>query len=145
MSRQRRRDTEPEVAIRRLLHARGLRFRVAFPIPGMPRRSMDVAFTRARVAVFVDGCFWHACPEHQTSPAANAAWWSAKLATNQARDLATNAHLTASGWRVIRIWEHEDPEVAAARIAEEVSAGAPSADEVRLASTQSLSSKLSAR
>jgi DNA mismatch endonuclease (patch repair protein) len=145
MSRQRRRDTEPEVAIRRLLHARGLRFRVALPIPGMSRRSMDVAFTRARVAVFVDGCFWHSCPVHRTSPAANAAWWSAKLETNQARDLATNAHLTALGWRVIRIWEHEDPASAAARIAEAVSADPIHRTMKFDAPSQSLSSKLSAR
>lgn len=126
MSRQRRRDTKPEVSIRKLLHARGLRFRVTLPIPGMPRRSIDIAFTRARVAVFVDGCFWHACPEHRTSPTANAAWWATKLQTNQARDLATNTHLASLGWRVVRIWEHEDPATAAARIAEEVAVGASS-------------------
>ncbi|MFI2278303.1 very short patch repair endonuclease [Catenuloplanes sp. NPDC020197] len=116
MSRQKRRDTAPEVALRKLLHARGLRFRVAWPIPGMSRRSVDIAFTRARVAVFVDGCFWHMCPVHQTSPASNSEWWSTKLATNQARDIATNNHLTESGWTVVRIWEHEDPEKAAERV-----------------------------
>jgi DNA mismatch endonuclease (patch repair protein) len=120
MSRQRRRDTKPEVAIRKLLHARGFRFRVTLPIPGMPRRSIDIAFTRARVAVFVDGCFWHSCPEHRTQPVANSAWWSAKLETNRLRDQATSAHLTSLGWRVIRIWEHEDPIAATARIAGEV-------------------------
>ncbi|WP_312034255.1 very short patch repair endonuclease [Actinoplanes sp. TBRC 11911] len=113
MSRQRRRDTQPEIAIRRILHAMGLRFRVTLPIPGMPRRTIDIAFTRARVAVFVDGCFWHVCPEHRTSPAANAEWWATKLAKNQARDTATNEHLSGLGWTVIRIWEHEDPETAA--------------------------------
>ncbi|MFC4067011.1 very short patch repair endonuclease [Actinoplanes subglobosus] len=113
MSKQRRRDTEPEVALRRILHARGLRFRVNFPIPGMPRRSMDIAFTRARVAVFVDGCFWHVCPEHATAPTANSDWWSRKLSTNQARDAATNEHLVGIGWHVVRIWEHEDPDDAA--------------------------------
>ncbi|MFI7596618.1 very short patch repair endonuclease [Actinoplanes sp. NPDC049681] len=117
MSRQRRRDTTPEVAIRKLLHARGFRFRVTMPVPGMPRRSIDIAFTRARVAVFVDGCFWHVCPVHRTSPAANSDWWSKKLATNQERDVATNEHLRDLGWRVVRIWEHEDPNEAADRIA----------------------------
>jgi len=120
MSRQRRRDTEPEVAIRKVLHAMGLRFRVTLPIPDMPRRTMDIAFTRARVAVFVDGCFWHVCPEHATSPASNAEWWAHKLSKNQARDLATNSHLTALGWEVVRIWEHDDPIEAASRIADVV-------------------------
>jgi DNA mismatch endonuclease (patch repair protein) len=116
MSRQRRRDTAPELAIRKLLHAYGLRFRVTLPIPGMPRRSIDIAFTKARVAVFVDGCFWHVCPVHATSPAANSQWWAAKLATNQARDIATNDHLAALGWTVVRVWEHEDRTAAAERI-----------------------------
>ncbi|MCU7722287.1 very short patch repair endonuclease [Actinoplanes sp. KI2] len=117
MSRQRRRNTQPEVAIRKRLHAMGLRFRVTMPIPGMPRRTMDIAFTRARVAVFVDGCFWHVCPEHATRPAANSDWWFRKLTGNQARDVATNDHLAALGWRVVRIWEHENPAEAADRIA----------------------------
>jgi DNA mismatch endonuclease, patch repair protein len=122
MSRQRRRDTGPEVAIRKLLHAWGLRFRVTLPIAGMPRRSMDIAFTKARVAVFVDGCFWHVCPEHGTSPGANSEWWAQKLAKNQARDVTTNNHLRDSGWEVVRIWEHEDAQVAATRILEAVRA-----------------------
>src|SRR5689334_12567225 len=117
MSRQRRRDTQPEVAIRKLLHAMGLRYRVTVPIPGMPRRTMDIAFTRAHVAVFVDGCFWHVCPEHATSPASNPDWWTRKLTTNQSRDRATNEHLAALGWQVMRIWEHENPVEAAGRIA----------------------------
>ncbi|WP_305787363.1 very short patch repair endonuclease [Symbioplanes lichenis] len=117
MSRQRRRDTDPEVAIRRLLHAKGLRFRVTHPVPDMPRRTMDVAFTRARVAVFVDGCFWHVCPQHATRPASNSTWWAEKLAKNQARDIATNEHLVERGWQVVRVWEHEDPAEAAERVA----------------------------
>jgi DNA mismatch endonuclease (patch repair protein) len=122
MSRQRRRDTEPELALRRLLHARGLRYRVAWRIPGMPRRTVDIAFPRARIAVFVDGCFWHSCPIHGTSPAANGAWWATKLATNQARDAVTDAHFTQLGWHVIRIWEHEDASDAADRIEQMVNA-----------------------
>ena len=122
MSRQRRRDTKPEVAIRKLLHSWGLRFRVTWPIPGMPRRTADIAFTKARVAVFVDGCFWHVCPEHQTHPASNAEWWEEKLAKNQARDIATNEHLSGLGWHVVRIWEHEDPLSAAGRIRSAINA-----------------------
>lgn len=118
MSRQRRRDTKPELSIRRILHSRGYRYRVAWPIPGMPRRSVDIAFTRARLAVFVDGCFWHSCPVHATSPVANGEWWSEKLAKNRARDAATSAHLAGLGWTVVRIWEHESPDDAAQLILE---------------------------
>lgn len=113
MSRQARRDTAPEVALRRELHRRGLRFRVEYPIPGMPRRRADIAFTRAKIAVFVDGCFWHGCPDHKGKPAANAAWWAAKLAGNVARDHETDAHLRALGWTVLRFWEHTDIDSAA--------------------------------
>lgn len=129
MSRQRRRDTAPELALRRHLHARGLRYRVTWPIPGLPRRTVDIAFTRARLAVFVDGCFWHSCPEHATYPSANGAWWAAKLATNQQRDRATTEHLEAAGWTVVRVWEHEAAEHVADRIEDLVrtkaSAGVP--------------------
>ena len=107
MRQQRSRNTVPELALRRVLHARGRRFRVEYPIPGLPRRRIDIAFTRARVAVFVDGCFWHSCPEHGTSPGNNAAWWKAKLEANRRRDDHTVAHLENLGWSVIRIWEHE--------------------------------------
>lgn len=107
MSRQARRDTAPEVALRKELHRRGLRFRVDRPIPGLPRRRADVVFTKARVAVFVDGCFWHACPEHRTSPVANAEWWAEKLQLNVVRDRETNAFLEEHGWLVLRFWEHQ--------------------------------------
>lgn len=113
MSRQPRRDTAPEVALRRELHRRGLRFRVDWPLPGLPRRRADVAFTRRHVAVFVDGCFWHACPEHGTAPASNADWWAAKLDKNVRRDRDTDRHLHLSGWTVIRFWEHQDADSAA--------------------------------
>lgn len=116
MSKQRRVDTAPELALRRLLHARGLRYRVALPVPGRPRRSMDLGFTRARVAVFVDGCFWHACPAHATQPKENGAWWEEKLQANVARDRDTDDLLTAQGWTVVRVWEHETAEVAAKRV-----------------------------
>lgn len=116
MSRQARRDTAPEVTLRKLLHAAGLRFRVAYPVPSLPRRSIDIAFTRARVAVFVHGCFWHGCPTHGTQPKANAAWWSAKIARNVDRDEETEAHLLRQGWTTATVWEHEEPERAAERV-----------------------------
>nr|WP_182114027.1 DNA mismatch endonuclease Vsr [Actinotalea sp. JY-7876] len=117
MSRQRRRDTGPELLLRRALHRRGLRFRVDHALPGLPRRRADVLFTRARIVVFVDGCFWHGCPEHVTRPASNAAWWEAKLATNVQRDRDTDAHMRSIGWLVLRFWEHADMEQAADRVA----------------------------
>ncbi|MGY2001698.1 very short patch repair endonuclease [Blastococcus sp. SYSU DS1024] len=116
MSRQPRRDTAPEVALRRELHRRGLRFRVDWPLPGLPRRRADVAFTRKHVAVFIDGCFWHACPEHRTAPASNADWWAAKLDRNVSRDRDTDEHLRRLGWTVLRFWEHEDPVSAAGSV-----------------------------
>lgn len=105
MSRQRTRDTVAELKIRRALHRRGWRFRVDAPLPGMPRRRADILFTRRRVAVFVDGCFWHSCPTHGTRPSTNAEWWSDKLAVNVSRDRETDAHLEAMGWCVVRVWE----------------------------------------
>ena len=108
MSRQRTRDTQPEMLLRRELHRRGLRYRVDAALPGMPRRRADVLFTRAKVAVFVDGCFWHGCPKHKTAPATNKAWWAAKLARNIERDRETCDHLNSLGWTVLRIWEHEN-------------------------------------
>lgn len=116
MSRQRSRDTDPERALRSALHRLGYRYRVhRQPIAGL-RRQADIVFTRARVAVFVDGCFWHQCPEHATSPRANGAWWAAKLAANAARDQDTDRRLAEAGWRVVRVWEHEIPEEAARRV-----------------------------
>jgi DNA mismatch endonuclease (patch repair protein) len=112
----RRRDTGPELALRRALHALGLRYRVAYPVPGQKRRTIDVAFTRARLAIFVDGCFWHGCPVHGTRPTANHSWWEAKLAANQSRDADTNRVLASCGWQVVRMWEHEDPIEVAKRI-----------------------------
>ena len=113
MSRQATKNTQPELAIRRRLHRAGLRYRVDYPpIAGLRRRA-DIVFTRRKVAVFVDGCFWHSCPEHATQPGANAEWWSEKLRRNRERDHETNRALGEAGWTVIRIWEHEDPESAA--------------------------------
>jgi DNA mismatch endonuclease (patch repair protein) len=109
MSALKRRDNVPELAVRRLLHAAGLRYRVAWAVPGQRRRTIDIAFTRAHLAVFIDGCFWHGCPEHGTSPKANRAWWADKIATNRARDADVNTQLEGLGWMVVRAWEHEDP------------------------------------
>jgi len=102
-----RRDNRPELAVRKLLHADGLRYRVAYPIPGQRRRTIDIAFTRARLAVYIDGCFWHGCPVHATSPKVNRAWWVEKIAANRARDAAATEQLEALGWAVLRFWEHE--------------------------------------
>jgi DNA mismatch endonuclease (patch repair protein) len=117
MTRQRRRDTGPEMAIRRLLFARGLRYRVDAALPGMRRRA-DMLFRSAKVAVFVDGCFWHGCPEHGTRPKSNASWWAEKIATNVQRDRDTDQRLAMAGWHVMRVWEHEPAAEAARRIAD---------------------------
>ncbi|MCX4726369.1 very short patch repair endonuclease [Streptomyces sp. NBC_00963] len=118
MSRQASRDTAPELAVRKLLHASGRRYRLNVRVPDMPRRTIDIAFTRAKVAVFLDGCFWHGCPEHATQPKANAEWWRQKLQRNMDRDTETTEHMARAGWTVLRFWEHESP----ARIAEQVAA-----------------------
>jgi DNA mismatch endonuclease (patch repair protein) len=109
------RDTKPELAVRRLLHAAGLRYRVNYPV--LPRRTADVVFTKAHVVVFIDGCFWHGCAEHYQRPASHVAYWDAKVALNTARDVDTNERLAAAGWTVLRFWEHQTPaEIAAAII-----------------------------
>jgi DNA mismatch endonuclease (patch repair protein) len=114
------RDTAAELAIRSAVHRRGLRYRVdCVVLPGVRRRA-DMVFVSARVAVFIDGCFWHGCPIHGTWPKANARFWREKIRTNQARDAHTNLHLAESGWTVIRVWEHENAEHAAERIVEMV-------------------------
>jgi DNA mismatch endonuclease (patch repair protein) len=111
-----RRDTKPEIQIRRLLHARGLRYRVDQPVLAGVRRRADLVFRTARVVVFVDGCFWHGCPEHATWPKNNAEFWREKIETNQRRDRDTDQRLADAGWRVAHVWEHEDPADAAERI-----------------------------
>lgn len=110
MKGNRRTDTRPEVRLRSRLHAQGLRFRKDYPIRGANISVRpDIVFTRARVAVFVDGCFWHVCPEHGRIPGGrNAAYWEAKLRRNMDRDRANTSALIEMGWRVVRIWEHED-------------------------------------
>lgn len=120
MQANRSRDTKPELEVRRALHKVGLRYRVAItPQPSLRRRA-DIVFTRARVAVFIDGCFWHGCPEHGRSTVKhNADYWPAKIAANAARDADTTERLRQSGWLVLRFWEHEN--------------GADVAEQIRLA------------
>jgi DNA mismatch endonuclease (patch repair protein) len=116
MAAQASRDTQIELRLRQLLHARGLRYRVhARPIRNL-RRVADIVFTRARVAVFVDGCFWHGCPMHGTWPKRNAQFWKEKIDGNVLRDRATDETLAAAGWLPVRVWEHEDLDAAVERV-----------------------------
>ncbi|WP_330240187.1 very short patch repair endonuclease [Streptomyces sp. NBC_00525] len=120
MSANKGRDTKPEKLLRSALHRHGLRYRVgARPVPDL-RRTADVVFTKARVAVFVDGCYWHGCPEHHRPAKKGAEFWQNKIAGNRARDAETNVALSSAGWLVIRVWEHEDPEQAATEVAKAV-------------------------
>jgi DNA mismatch endonuclease (patch repair protein) len=110
------RDTKPELALRSAVHALGLRYRVdARPLKALRRRA-DLVFPRAKVAVFLDGCFWHGCPVHHTVAASNASFWAEKVSTNRARDSDTDAKLAEAGWVSVRVWEHEDPFEAADRV-----------------------------
>lgn len=117
MQANRRADTTPERILRSVLHRRGLRFRKDYRIdlPSL-RVRVDVAFPRERLAVFVDGCFWHRCPEHATDPRRNAVFWKRKLERNVERDRNVNAALTLAGWQIIRSWEHEPADTVADRI-----------------------------
>ena len=116
MSKLRRRDTLPELTLRRELHRRGLRYRLQQKVPGNNRRTIDITLTRARVAVYVDGCFWHGCPEHLHQPRHNGTWWEWKITNNRRRDADTDAELHRAGWVVVRVWEHETAQAAADRI-----------------------------
>jgi DNA mismatch endonuclease (patch repair protein) len=116
MARVRRRDTTPELELRSELHRRGLRYRIdRRPLKGVPSRA-DLVFGPAKVAVYVDGCFWHSCPEHGTMPRSNEAFWRDKLSRNQERDATVNGLLDAAGWTVVRVWEHEEIDAAADRV-----------------------------
>ncbi len=120
MSRHPRNDTTPELALRRALHAGGMRFRVQLPVPGIPRRTIDLAFPRQKVAVFVDGCFWHGCQQHRSVPASNSNWWAEKLRMIRERDVQTAEWLRSCSWVVLRVWEHETIDDAVARIQDAV-------------------------
>jgi DNA mismatch endonuclease, patch repair protein len=113
-----RRDTTPELALRRLLHASGRRYRVNYQVPTRHRRTIDIAFTRSHVAVFVDGCFWHGCPQHGVLPSSNRAWWDRKIQVTKARDRETTDILLQAGWLVLRFWEHEPADKMAATVVE---------------------------
>lgn len=126
MQRQAVRDTQPERELRRALHRRGLRYRLEGQIVPGTRRRVDIVFSRSKVAVLVDGCFWHGCPEHGTLPReVNREFWEAKINKNRERDRDTDARLAGADWQVIRVWEHEDPTEAASRIAEAVAQRRP--------------------
>ena len=110
------RDTQPELALRSAAHALGLRYRVSVRPLRELRRTADLVFTKAKVAVFLDGCFWHGCPDHHTVAATNASFWAEKVESTRSRDRDTDRRLAAAGWTSIRVWEHEDPVEAAQRI-----------------------------
>jgi DNA mismatch endonuclease (patch repair protein) len=113
MKRMRRANTAPELALRKALTVKGLRYRLhRRDLPGTP----DIAFISARVAVFVDGCFWHACPKHAVTPKANREWWQEKLDANRARDARKDQELVDAGWLPVHVWEHEDPNAVADRL-----------------------------
>ncbi|HKZ24172.1 MAG TPA: very short patch repair endonuclease [Acidimicrobiia bacterium] len=112
----RQKDTPAELALRRELHRRGLRYRVDSSASSATRARPDLSFPTERIAIFIDGCFWHSCPEHTTRPAANREWWEKKLAANIERDRRHDRELEATGWLVLRFWEHEDAINAADRV-----------------------------
>src|SRR5271165_1292910 len=118
MRANRRADTKPELALRHALHALGFRYRkdLRLDLASGTRVRPDIVFTARKVAVFVDGCFWHCCPDHGTQPAANTWYWEPKLRRNVERDRAADAALIAAGWRVVRVWEHEPVESAVAAV-----------------------------
>jgi DNA mismatch endonuclease (patch repair protein) len=125
MRANRRVDTKPELALRSALHRQGYRFRKDYrlDLAAGARVRPDIAFTARRVAVFVDGCFWHACPEHGRNPAVNEWYWAPKLRRTVERDRAADAALTAAGWRVVRIWEHVPLAEAIAAVTAALAAG----------------------
>ncbi len=116
MKANRRRDTTPELAVRRILHGAGLRFRVDHPLPFDRRKRADIVFSRAGLYVFIDGCFWHGCPDHFVLPKTRTDFWHEKIARNRNRDLSTNAGLIAADLVPLRIWEHTPPAAAATLI-----------------------------
>ncbi|MHB8689421.1 MAG: DNA mismatch endonuclease Vsr [Candidatus Dormibacteraceae bacterium] len=116
MRANRKRDTGPELRLRRHLHRLGLRYRLGRRIAATPPVIPDLVFVRARVAVFVDGCFWHGCPTHGVQPRVNASYWSAKISLNKRRDRVADQNLVGLGWQAVRIWEHEDASEAAAKV-----------------------------
>lgn len=139
MQSNRRRDTSPELAVRRLVHAAGLRYRVDFaPLDDHRRLRADLVFTRVHVAVFVDGCFWHGCPQHHTVAKINADYWARKVQSNIDRDQRVNTLLERAGWTVLRFWEHDEPRSVAESIVRTVGAVAAGPDsQMRRSSSRS--------
>ena len=123
MAKVRQKGTGAEIALRRELYQRGLRYRVGFQVLKKPRRVADVVFPGPMIAIFVDGCFWHGCPEHATWPKQNSEFWRQKIEANRARDDDTNQRLRSVGWTVLRFWEHEPPTEAADLVAHAVATG----------------------
>lgn len=117
MAKVRQKGTDAEVALRREMYRIGLRYRVDYEVLRKPRRVADVAFPGRKIAVFVDGCFWHGCPEHATWPKQNAEFWREKIEANRRRDADTNERLRSLGWTVLRFWSHESPNEAARTVA----------------------------
>lgn len=112
-----RRDTLPELRVRRLIHSAGLRYRIDYPpIPSNKRLRADIVFPRLRIAVFIDGCFWHGCPDHYVASRSNTSYWDAKIKNNKQRDDRTNRILKTAGWTVLRFWAHTPAEEAATQI-----------------------------
>jgi DNA mismatch endonuclease (patch repair protein) len=126
MQANRGRDTSPELAVRSLLHARGLRYRVNAPLAFDRRRRADIVFSRARLAIFIDGCYWHGCPQHFQLPKTNTAFWQGKIEGNRVRDRETDAALLQGGWTVLRFWEHESPNLVVEAISGTLDALPPS-------------------
>lgn len=116
MARVRQKGTSAELALRRQLYGKGIRYRVDFEVLRRPRRVADIAFPGLRIAVFVDGCFWHGCPEHATWPKNNSDFWRQKIEANRLRDMDTNERLKNDGWLVLRFWEHEPADMAASAV-----------------------------
>lgn len=120
MAQVRQKGTDAELAVRRAVYRLGLRYRIDYEVLRKPRRVADIAFPGRKIAIFVDGCFWHGCPEHGTWPKRNAEFWRQKIKANQRRDEDTNERLTSLGWTVLRFWAHESPVKAANAIARAV-------------------------
>jgi DNA mismatch endonuclease, patch repair protein len=120
MAKVRQKGTDAEIALRRELYRGGLRYRIDYEVMKKPRRVADVAFPGLKIAIFVDGCFWHGCPEHATWPKQNAEFWRQKIEANRHRDADTNSRLLGAGWTVLRFWEHESPIRAAETVAQTV-------------------------
>lgn len=120
MQGNRSRDTSPELSVRRLIHGAGYRYRIhAYPERSIRRRA-DLVFSRRRLAVFIDGCFWHSCPDHFVAPKSHVEYWSVKIERNRQRDLDTTAKLGTAGWKVLRFWEHEEPRRIVSSIIKEI-------------------------